>query len=226
MTQDQLKRMVSAQAIGLIEDGMSIGLGTGSTSRMFIDELGARVKAGQLRVRCVASSNATQQLALSLGSDMATLEESPSIDLYIDGADEIGPGLALIKGGGGALLREKIVASAARRFVVIADSSKVVDQLGKAQLPVEVIKMAVPVVRQKLLSLGLGVTLRERLDQSPYLTDENNYILDCACGKINDPVSLANSIRSIVGVVEHGLFLNMASMALVAREDGVYQIKI
>jgi ribose 5-phosphate isomerase A len=226
VTQEQLKRMVSAAAVELIENGMSVGLGTGSTSRMFIEELGARVKAGKLSIRCVASSNATQQLALSLGLDVTTLEELPEIDLYIDGADEIGPGLALIKGGGGALLREKIVASAARRFVVIADSSKVVDQLGKAQLPIEVIKMATPVVKQKLQALSLRATLRERTDQQPYLTDENNYILDCVCGEIDVPVSLASSIRSIVGVVEHGLFLNMASMALVAREDGVFQIKI
>jgi len=217
--------MVATQAVELVENGMSVGLGTGSTSHMFIEELGARVKAGKLHIRCVASSNASQQLGLSLGLDVVSLEELPEIDLYIDGADEVGPGLALIKGGGGALLKEKIVTSAAKRFVVIADSSKVVERLGKFPVPVEVIKMATPVVKRKLQALGLQPTLREHADRSLYLTDENNYILDCACGEIEDPVSLANSIRSIVGVVEHGLFLNMASLALVSRDDGVLQIE-
>lgn len=225
MTQDQLKKMVSMQAADLIETGMTVGLGTGTTSHMFIEALGARVSTGKLRVRCVASSDATRQLSLSLGLDMTSLEESPEIDLYVDGADEIGPGLALIKGGGGALLREKIVASAAKRFIVIADSSKVVEHLGKARLPVEVIKMATPVVKRALQALDLRPTLRARPDGPPCLTDENNYILDCDCGEIREPNSLASSIRSIVGVVEHGLFLNMASLALVACEDGVVRMQ-
>jgi ribose 5-phosphate isomerase A len=144
------------------------------------------------------------------------------LDLYIDGADEVGPGLALIKGGGGALLREKIVASAAKEFLVVVDSSKLVKHLGKFPLPVEVVKMAMPVVEPKLAALGLNPKQRQtKSGNAPYLTDEKNYILDCACGVIDDPEVLAAEIRGIVGVVEHGLFLGMATLALVAGEDGV-----
>ena len=144
--------------------------------------------------------------------------------MYIDGADEVGPGLALIKGGGGALLREKIVASAADRFVVVVDSSKVVPVLGRFPLPVEVVKMALPLVERKLSELGLRPKLRHHADGTLYLTDEQNYILDCACGMISEPEETAAEIRGIVGVVEHGLFLGMASVALVAGEDGVTEL--
>jgi ribose 5-phosphate isomerase A len=154
--------------------------------------------------------------------DVTSLDELPELDLYIDGADEVGPHLALIKGGGGALLREKIVASAAKKFIVVVDSSKIVDHLGKFPLPVEVVKMALPLVEPKLKALGLNPTQRKAISgDGPYLTDENNYILDCACDRIADPVKTAASIRGIVGVVEHGLFLHMASLALVAGPDGV-----
>jgi ribose 5-phosphate isomerase A len=156
--------------------------------------------------------------------EVLSLEELPELDVYIDGADEVGPGLALIKGGGGALLREKIVASAAKRFVVVVDASKVVDVLGSFPLPVEVIKMALPLVQVRLEALELGPTLRKHKDGSVYLTDEGNYILDCACGEIEDPEVTAAEIRSIVGVVEHGLFLGMASEALVAGEGGVREL--
>jgi ribose 5-phosphate isomerase A len=147
------------------------------------------------------------------------------LDVYIDGADEVGPGLALIKGGGGALLREKIVASAARKFIVVVDESKVVDRLGRFPLPVEVIKMALPLVQSRLESLELSPTLRKHKDGSLYLTDEGNYILDCACGEIDDPEVTAAEIRNIVGVVEHGLFLGVASEALVAGPGGVRELK-
>jgi len=221
MTQDEAKKAVAARAVTLVEDGMRIGLGTGTTSTFFIRALAERVAAG-LKIRCVASSDASRQLGLSLGMDVTTLDQMPEIDLYIDGADEVGPGLALIKGGGGALLREKIVASAAKRFVVVVDSSKIVNQLGKFPLPVEVIKMALHLVQPKLEALGLNPSQRQAKDGTgPYLTDEGNYILDCACHKIADPAKTAAEIRSIVGVVEHGLFLNMASLALVAGQDGV-----
>jgi ribose 5-phosphate isomerase A len=161
---------------------------------------------------------------------VATLTELPELDVYIDGADEIakvkGMGFALIKGGGGALLREKIVASAAKSFIVVADSTKLVEHLGWFPLPVEVIKMALPVVQPRLAALGLNPKLRQaKSGAGPYLTDEGNYILDCACGRIEDPQKIAAEIRAIVGVVEHGLFLGMATLALVAGEDGVTEYR-
>jgi len=229
MTQDEAKALVGKRAAEFVEDGMAVGLGTGTTSVAFIKALGERVKAG-LKIRCVASSDASHALGLSLGMDVVSLNELPELDVYIDGADEVtrtpGVGLALIKGGGGALLREKIVASAAKKFVVVVDQTKIVDVLGKFPLPVEVIKMALPVVEPKLTALGLHPKQRQAKDgNGPYLTDEGNYILDCACGKIADPVRTAAEIRAIVGVVEHGLFLNMASLVLVAGDDGVREIE-
>src|SRR6202789_3186150 len=220
MTQDEAKRLVARRAVEFVEDGMAVGLGTGTTATLFIRELGERVRAG-LKIRCVASSDASHQLGLSLGMDVTTLDELPELDLYIDGADEVGPELALIKGGGGALLREKIVASAADRFVVVVDSSKVVTVLGRFPLPVEVVKMALPLVERKLDDLGLRPKLRHHPDGSIYMTDEDNFILDCACGEIPEPEETAAEIRGVVGVVEHGLFLGMASMVLVTGNDGV-----
>ncbi len=224
MTQDEAKRMAAMRALEFVEDGMSLGLGTGTTAAIFIRELGDRVKQG-LRVRGIATSDASHQLAESLSIPMTTFDECPILDLAVDGADEVGPGLALIKGGGGALLREKIVASAARRFLVVADSSKLVSTLGRFPLPVEVIQMALPIVARKLEELGLNPTLRHHPDGSLYITDENNVILDCACGSISDPAKTATEIRSIVGVVEHGLFLGMASIALIAGENGVREVR-
>lgn len=224
MTQDEAKALVGKRAAEMVEDGMRVGLGTGSTSVMFIKALGARVQQG-LKIRCVASSESSAALGRSLGMDVVTLEELPELDLYIDGADEVAPGLALIKGGGAALLREKIVASAARKFVCVVDESKIVEKLGKFPLPVEVIKMARPLVERRLTELGLNPTLRMLKDGSgPLLTDEQNYILDCASTVIEDPEETAAEIRSIVGVVEHGLFLGMAEMALVAGENGVREM--
>jgi ribose 5-phosphate isomerase A len=224
MTQDEAKRLVAKRAVEFVEDGMAVGLGTGSTSRMFIEELGARVKAESLKIRCVASSDASEKLATSLGMQVTSLAELPMLDVYIDGADEVAPGLALIKGGGGALLREKIVASSAKRFIVVVDSTKIVQKLGKFPLPVEVIKMAKPMVERKLTDLGLNPEQRKHPDGSLYLTDENNYILDCHAGAIEDPTKTAAEIRAIVGVVEHGLFLHLAALALVAGDDGVSEM--
>jgi ribose 5-phosphate isomerase A len=252
MTQDEAKRLVARRAAEFVEDGMVVGLGTGTTATVFIHELAAR----KLKIRCVASSDASHDLALSLGMHVETLVELPELDLYIDGADEVCwslGGLDLIKGGGGALLREKIVASAAKEFIVVADSSKLVEVLGKFPLPVEVIKMALPLVEPRLAALGLNPKLRwaksipqglkppttagaqsakaealaylEAKDRQPYLTDEGNYILDCVCGRIEEPEVIAAEIRGIVGVVEHGLFLGMATLALVAGDDGVSEYR-
>jgi len=228
MTQDEAKALVGRRAAELVEDGMAVGLGTGTTAAMFIRALGARVKDG-LKIRCVASSDASHDLGISLGMDVVGLPELPELDVYIDGADEVcahpGSGLALIKGGGGALLREKVVASSAKRFIVVADSTKVVKVLGKFPLPVEVIKMALPLVERKLAAFGLNPTKRLHKDGSDYLTDEDNFIVDCACGAITDPAKTAAEIRGIVGVVEHGLFLGMAKLALVAGDDGVTELR-
>jgi ribose 5-phosphate isomerase A len=226
MTQDEAKRLVAKRAVEFVKDGMVVGLGTGTTATLFIRELAAR----KLKIRCVASSDASHDLAASLGMTVATLTELPELDVYIDGADEIakvkGMGFALIKGGGGALLREKIVASAAKSFIVVADSTKMVDVLGKFPLPVDVINMALPVVQPRLAALGLNPKLRQaKSGAGPYLTDEGNYILDCACGRIDDPQRTAAAIRAIIGVVEHGLFLGMATLALVAGEDGVSEYR-
>jgi ribose 5-phosphate isomerase A len=212
----------------MVESGMAVGLGTGSTSVMFIKSLGERVQREGLKIRCVASSESSAALGRSLGMEVVTLVELPELDLYIDGADEVqaGAGLNLIKGGGAALLREKIVASAAKQFICVVDQSKIVETLGKFPLPVEVIKMALPLVERRLRDLDLNPTLRMKKDGSgPLLTDEQNYILDCACGSIDEPEETAAEIRSIVGVVEHGLFLGMASLALVAGDGGVTEIE-
>jgi ribose 5-phosphate isomerase A len=226
MTQDEAKRLVAKRATEFVKDGMVVGLGTGTTATLFIRELAVR----GLKIHCVASSDASHALAESLGMSVATLTELPELDVYIDGADEIarvpGMGFGLIKGGGGALLREKIVASAAKSFIVVADSTKLVDVLGKFPLPVEVIKMALPVVQPRLAALGLNPKLRQaKSGAGPYITDEGNYILDCACGRIDDPRKTAAAIRAIVGVVEHGLFLGMATLALVAGENGVSEYR-
>jgi ribose 5-phosphate isomerase A len=226
MTQDEAKTLVGKRAAEMVESGMAVGLGTGTTSVKFIHALGERVRNEGLKIRCVASSDASAELGRSLGMEVVSLDELSELDIYLDGADEVGPGLALIKGGGAALLREKIVASAAKKFVVVVDSTKIVETLGKFPLPVEAIKMALPLVERRLSDLGLNPTLRQKKDGSgPLLTDEQNYILDCACGVIEDPETTAAEIRSIVGVVEHGLFLNMASLALVAGDNGVTEMK-
>ncbi|MCU1322351.1 MAG: ribose 5-phosphate isomerase [Acidobacteriaceae bacterium] len=223
MTQDEAKRMAARRALEFVEDGMVLGLGSGTTSAIFIQELGERVKQG-LKVRGIATSAASHELAKSLSISLTTFEEVSELDLAIDGADEVGPGLALIKGGGGALLREKIVESVARRFIVVADSSKLVATLGRFPLPVEVVQMALPIVTRKLEALNLNPKLRHHPDGSLYVTDEGNVLLDCVCGAIPDPAKTAADIRAIVGVVEHGLFLKMASLALIAGEDGVREV--
>ena len=165
MTQDEAKLKAAQRALDFVQDGMSLGLGSGTTSTIFIKQLGERVKQG-LRVQGIATSDASQRLAESLSIPITTFDQCPELDLAIDGADEVGPDLALIKGGGGAMLREKIVASAARRFIVIADSSKLVDTLGRFPLPVEVIQMAFPLVSRKLEALDLNPKLRHHPDGS------------------------------------------------------------
>lgn len=221
MTQDEAKLLAARRAVEFVQDGMAVGLGTGTTATLFIRELGRRVAAEGLRIRAIATSDASDMLARELGIPMSTFSDTPILDLNVDGADEVGPALALIKGGGGAHLREKIVASTARQFIVVADSTKLVPVLGRFPLPVEVFAFALPLVTRHLAALNLNPVLRHHPDGSLYLTDEHNVILDCHCGAIPNPAQTAADIRSIIGVVEHGLFLNMATLALIAGEDGV-----
>lgn len=239
MTQDEAKLLAARRAVEFIHDGMNVGLGTGTTATLFIQELGKRVQAG-LRIRAIATSEASRALAESLGIPITNFAETPVLDVNVDGADELAQdpvlGLVLIKGGGGAQLREKIVASAAKQFIVVADSTKVVPQLGKFPLPVEVIQLALPLVQRRLENLGLNPKLRPArpghgalagppATDHPWITDEGNVILDCFCQAIPNPEATAARIRGIVGVVEHGLFIHMATLALVAGENGVEELR-
>jgi ribose 5-phosphate isomerase A len=217
---DHAKELAAQKALEFINDGMIVGLGSGSTSIHFIKLLGDRVQKG-LKIRGIPSSKSSEDLAKSLSIPIIDFQQTSVIDVTIDGADEIAPGLALIKGGGGALLREKIVASASKKFIVVADSSKIVQHLGKFPLPIEVIPMAGPLVAAKLSALDIRPHVRKLPTGADYITDEGNLILDCDCGQILDPPALAASIRAIVGVVEHGLFLNMADLAIVSSESAI-----
>src|SRR5277367_4516955 len=174
---EHAKGLAAQKALEFIEDGMVVGLGFGSTAKLFINLLGERVKAG-LKIRGIAASIYSEQQATALGIPMIDFHQATEIDVDVDGADEIAPGLALIKGGGGALLREKIVASAAKKFVVVADASKIVKKLGKFPLPIEVIPMAAPLVAAKLTALGIRPALRHTTAGAEYITDEGNLILD------------------------------------------------
>lgn len=219
---DSAKDMVGRAAADLVEDGMVIGLGTGSTAAFLVRALAQRLQSGLRIVGAVPTSQETAHLAASLNLPLVSLEQYPVLDLAIDGADEIDPHLNLIKGGGGALLREKIVATAARRFVVIGDSSKLVPRLGTHfALPVEVVPFALSLVQRHLEALGARVQPRMH-EQQLFVTDNQNYILDCRFPNgISDPALLQTRIRAIVGVVEHGLFLGIAQQALVAGPDGL-----
>ncbi len=220
--QDSWKQLAGTAAAELVEDGMLLGIGTGSTAVYLIYALAQRMQAGLHIVGAVSTSEATTQLANSLGIPLTDLDTHPILDLAIDGTDEIDDQLRLIKGGGGALLREKVVASAARRFVVIGDVTKRVTQLGsKMPLPVEVVPFARTPVFKHLEALGAEVRLR-RLAGQTFITDNNNVILDCIFpGGITDPSDLHARIKWIVGVVETGLFLNLAEQAIIGGPGGV-----
>ena len=219
--QTRLKMEAAQRALELVEPGMTVGLGSGSTATLWIKLVGEKVRDHGLKIRVIASSLNSERLGRSYGIPFVNFDEVASLDLTVDGADEVAPGLALIKGGGGNLLREKIVASATKRFVIIADQSKVVEKLGRFPLPVEVIQMAEPLVRRELKEIGFTPEVRLNGDGTPFITDEGNLILDCAGMLLEDPRAMAERLDGIVGVVEHGLFLGMASLALVAGEDGV-----
>jgi len=224
MANEEEKEAAGRAAAKLVRDGEIVGLGTGSTAYFAVVALGERVKAG-LKIIGIPTSVQTADLARAVGIPLTTLDEHPEIDITIDGADEVDPKLNLIKGGGGALTREKVIATASKKMVVVADSGKIVRVLGKFPLPVEVIAFARTVVERKIVSLGGSPKLRLKLDGSPYLTDNGNEILDCSFGKIADPPALAGELSGTPGVVEHGLFIGLAKVAVVARGTAVEEIR-
>ena len=219
---DLEKQTAARAAAEMVEPGSVVGLGSGSTATWAIRLLAERVRNG-LKIVGIPTSQKTKQLAEQLGILLATLDQHPQIDIDIDGADEIDSHLNLIKGGGGALLREKIIASASRRFIVVGDSSKQVAHLGKFPLPVEVIPFAESLISKQITALGAQVSLRGA--GKPYVTDEGHHILDCTFGKIADPAALAERLRAVAGVVEHGLFIGMAEMALIGKDAKVIQLR-
>jgi ribose 5-phosphate isomerase A len=224
-----LKRAAAAKALDYVEDGMKLGLGTGTTAEAFLDVLAPRLRGG-LTITGVATSMRTAQKAHALGITVADLDSVGELDLVIDGADEADADLNLIKGGGGALLMEKIVASAARRMIVIADQSKLVERLGKFPLPVEVAKFGHATTARRIAAVAK--TLRRDLapvlrlkDGEAFVTDSGNYIYDCPFKSIVHPAKLAAALSVIPGVVEHGLFVGIASTLIIARETGVEVIE-
>jgi ribose 5-phosphate isomerase A len=223
---DDLKKQAAARALELVRPGMRLGLGTGSTAKHFVDLLGVRVADG-LDVVCVATSEATQAQALSLAIPMSTLDETPELDLTVDGADEVDSALRLIKGGGAALLREKIVAAASRRMVVIADDGKLVDKLGRFPLPIEVVPFGLEATRRAVAAAVAAagaageLELRKRPDGAVLVTDGGHYILDAHLGAIDRPEALAQALNLVPGVVEHGLFIGLASAAILAGAGGL-----
>ncbi len=222
---DESKRAAAAMAIELVRPGMRLGLGTGSTAAYFVDLLGSSVARG-LDVICVPTSEQTRRQAERLAIPLSTIDETPELDLTVDGADEFDAKLRLVKGGGGALLREKIVATASRSMVVIADSSKFVETLGKFPLPVEVVRFGLEATRRKILAAARQsgcegeILLRRGAGGQAFVTDNGNYILDCHFGLLPDPDRLALALCAVPGVVEHGLFIGVASAAISVGPEG------
>jgi len=226
VSMDELKRQAAAGALDFVQGGMKLGLGTGSTARHFVELLGARVRDG-LDIIGVPTSEATRADAIRCGIRLTTLDEIDRLDLTVDGADEIDPDLNLIKGGGGALLREKIVAAASDRMIVIADDSKWVKMLGRFPLPIEVIPFGLGATQRAIgkafAECGISgqMALRKDPDGHVFVTDCGHWIVDAHLGRITDPPRLAQSLALIPGVVEHGLFIGLASVAMLAGLEGI-----
>jgi ribose 5-phosphate isomerase A len=221
---DREKQAAARASLAFVQEGQIVGLGSGSTAAHFVRFLAERVASG-LKIRGIPTSVETRKLAASLGIPLTSLDEIQHIDITVDGADEVDADLHLIKGGGGAFLREKIIASASQRLVIIADSSKQVSVLGKSPVPVEVVPFAEKLVAQEIAVLGASVELRTVPSGEPYVTDEGHHILQSHFGEIHDPASLAVKLKSIPGVVEQGLFVNMADVVLIARGKKVTELK-
>jgi ribose 5-phosphate isomerase A len=228
---DIAKRAAAQRAIELIKSGMILGLGTGSTAEIFLQLLAARVKEG-LEVRGVPTSERTFALARSLGVPLTTLDEAGSLDLAVDGADEVDPAFNLIKGGGGALLREKLVATAARRVIIIVDASKRVAMLGRFPLAIEVVSFGAQITQRRVEALvarygapGAKATLR--LDQfgDPFVTDGGNLIVDASFGAIAEPRALAFALKGTTGIVDHGLFIGLCHGLIVGHKDGSAELQ-
>ena len=221
------KRTVGEAALRWVRSGMRLGLGSGTTSHWFIKVLGERVRRGELSVEGIATSRDSEELARECGITLIAPRQGLVLDLDIDGADEIAPDLSLIKGGGGALLREKVVARASRYFLVLADASKLVQMLGAFPLPIEVIPFTLPWVMDEIVKIGGNPVLRMKPDSGsePYLTDQQNYILDSKFEAIEFPADLASRLEKIPGIAEHGLFLGYANAALIARGSEVLAVR-
>lgn len=220
ISQNDLKKIAARHAIDRISDGMTVGIGSGSTVAFAIKELGRRVAAG-LNARILVASEASGSLAKSCGIEVVTFQDVDRLDLAIDGADEVDPHFNLIKGGGGALLREKVVIHAARETIIMVDQSKVVEQLGRFPLPIEVVPYALLPVKRELQSMGFTPEPRQQGDGGLYTTDNGNYILDTGCFPIKEPAVLDAALRHIPGIVEVGLFYGMVNHVIVAGETGV-----
>lgn len=229
LSAEHLKRAAAERAVALVSDGMRLGLGTGSTARHFVELLAMRVRDG-LKVVGVPTSETTRAQAEAAGVPLTSLDDTPELDLTVDGADEIDGDLRLIKGAGGALLREKIVASASRRMIVIADGTKRVESLGRFPLPIEVVPFGLGATRRAVQDMldegGLAgaLTLRKGQGGQPFLTDGGHFILDAHLGRIDQPEALATALTAIPGVVETGLFLDLATGAILATESGLVEL--
>lgn len=221
---DELKRQAAIAALEAVKDGMIVGLGTGSTASHFIRELGARVKNG-LRVHGIPTSEASNKLAEEVGVPLASLAEHPMIDVTVDGADEVSDALDLIKGLGGALVREKVVAHASKHVIIVVDESKLTSRLGyKAPIPVEVVPFAAEVVRAQLMLWGGQADLRVK-DGRPFVSDNGNLILDWQHGPIDQPWALEKQIKGVTGVVDSGIFANVASEVIAATSTGIRKLQ-
>jgi ribose 5-phosphate isomerase A len=224
MANDAEKQAAARTSLKYIREGQIVGLGSGSTATFAIRMLGERVRDG-MKIRGIPSSIASQDLATELGIPLITFADAQQIDVTIDGADEFDPALNLIKGGGGAMLREKIVASASRQLVIVTDSSKQVPMLGRFPVPVEVITFAEPLVAKKISDLGAKVIQRQDQLGKTYVTDEGHHILDCHFEKIPDPATLSRKLSEMPGIVEHGLFVGMANIIVMAKAGAVEEFR-
>jgi len=220
---ERMKALACQRAAQEVQDGMVLGLGTGTTVYYFLQELGRMVRQG-LRIAGVPTSVQTIQLATQLAIPLTTLDDHPQLDLAVDGADEVDDDLNLVKGAGGALLREKIVAASATRFLVVVDDSKIVHQLGeRAALPVEVVPFGYVLATRALQGLGARVTLRRGAEGQRWLSDNGNYILDCHFGPLADPVALQQRLLAIPAVIDSGLFIGMTDTVLIGHAEGVHR---